>query len=77
MRILLEKYNIRYFPEIENELPSSPVKRIIISWTQLLDMFLAKLVKDGDNWSGSRKESNYKRKKQCTWRTHKNASYRN
>jgi hypothetical protein len=37
----LEKYHIRYFPEIANVLPSSPVERIIIiRWTQLLDMFL-------------------------------------
>jgi hypothetical protein len=44
MRILLEKYNIRYFPKIANELLSSPVKRIIIYWIQFLDMFLTKAV---------------------------------
>jgi hypothetical protein len=45
MRILLEKYHIRYFPERDNELPSSPVNRNIIYWTQILDiMFLVKLV---------------------------------
>jgi hypothetical protein len=48
MRTLLEKYHIRYFPKIANELPSSPIERIIICGIQLLDMFLVEVVKDGD-----------------------------